>query len=157
MGEMSTVSDGKAMWMTTPQGVRDIPESQRGELLASVVRNNIFLLQNFEKPRFTVQFLKEAVEDGKKFNLVLVKDSVTALSMKLAIDAQTNQIVKKSYRGRTMGGPAEIDEILSDYRDVAGVLLPFKTILQQGGKKVAEVTVTEVKINAGVSEKLFVK
>ncbi len=157
MGEMTAVSDGKAIWMTTPQGARDVPESQRGEMMAGVVRNSVFLLQNFEKPRFTVQFLKESVEDGKKVNLVLVKDSLTALSMKLTIDAQTNQILKKSYRGRFMGAPSEVDELLSDYRDAGGVVLPFKHTVQQAGKKVVEITVTEIKVNAGVSEKLFVK
>ncbi len=56
-----------------------------------------------------------------------------------------------------MGAPSDVDEILSDYRDAGGVVLPFKRTVQQVGKKVVEITVTEIKVNAGVSEKLFGK
>ena len=49
------------------------------------------------------------------------------------------------------GGGPEIVEILSDFREVAGVKLPFKLVLEQNGNKAAEGNVTEYRINTGLT------
>jgi hypothetical protein len=50
-----------------------------------------------------------------------------------------------------MGAPAaEVTARFSDWRDVGGIKMPFKTTIEQGGKKFADVTVQEYQFNSGL-------
>ena len=48
------------------------------------------------------------------------------------------------------GGPSAVEETFSDWRDAGGLKAPFKTTIQQNGKKFADVTVQEFKLNTGL-------
>jgi hypothetical protein len=49
------------------------------------------------------------------------------------------------------GAPAETTDTFSDWREVAGIKLPFKGIQQENGTKMLEMTVSEYKINTGLA------
>ena len=49
------------------------------------------------------------------------------------------------------GAPAETADIFSDWREVAGIKLPYKAIQLENGMKMLEVTVSEYKINNGLN------
>ena len=53
--------------------------------------------------------------------------------------------------------PTAVEETFSDFRTTAGILFPFKVVSSKDGKKVSEGTITEVKVNTGVDDNLFVK
>ena len=53
--------------------------------------------------------------------------------------------------------PTAVEETFSDFRTVVGTLFPFKVVSSKDGKKVGEGTVTEIKVNTGVDDKVFVK
>jgi hypothetical protein len=38
----------------------------------------------------------------------------------------------------------------SDWRDAGGLKMPFKEVLQQGGRKMGDVSVSEYKFNTGM-------
>jgi hypothetical protein len=48
------------------------------------------------------------------------------------------------------GAPSEVKETVSDWREVDGVKLPFKVLMEQNGQKVGEVTISEIKLNTGI-------
>jgi hypothetical protein len=48
------------------------------------------------------------------------------------------------------GASSELKETFSDWRDVDGIKLPYKTLMEQAGKKYAELTVSEYKLNSGI-------
>ena len=48
------------------------------------------------------------------------------------------------------GPPADVEEIFSDWREVDGLKVPFKLIIQENGGKFADVTVQELKLNSGL-------
>jgi hypothetical protein len=59
--------------------------------------------------------------------------------------------LRQSYQETGMGGPpSEVKVTYSDWRDVDGVKLPFKAIMEQNDKKLGEVTVSEFKLNSGL-------
>jgi len=149
--------DGKVFWAKTPQGVREMPASQKGEVDGSLFRDTFSLLQNFENSALTVQALEAAEVDGKAVEGIAVSDPARKLVVKLYVDAKTKLLVKKVYTGVLMGPPAETEEIYSDYREVEGMKVPFKVVFNQGGKKRAEQTTTEMKINPGVAEEAYKK
>lgn len=157
MGEIVQGYDGKVFWAKTPQGVREMPASQKGEVDGSLFRDTFSLLQNFENSALTVQALEAAEVDGKAVEGIAVSDPARKLVVKLYVDAKTKLLVKKVYTGVLMGPPAETEEIYSDYREVEGMKVPFKVVFNQGGKKRAEQTTTEMKINPGVAEEAYKK
>lgn len=156
-GEVSFVYDGSQGWMKTAQGVQDLPGSQREDLIKEMAGNMFSVLQNFEKPDYAVQFFKEEKAEGKTSNVVIVKHAPSNTTMRFFIDAQTNLIVKKIARGRTRQGPADVEEQFSDYRDVNGVKMPFKTTNFADGKKQIETVVSSATINSGIKPEVFKK
>jgi hypothetical protein len=152
MGEMTVGYDGQAAWMGAGGQTRPMPASQTGELNASLFRQSIALLQNFEKPGYTVQALGPAQIEGKATEVVAVSEAASSLQLKVFIEPATNLIVMKRYTASLMGPPTETEEFYSDYRDVKGVKMPFRIITRQGGKVGADMTVTDVKVNPGVPE-----
>ncbi len=157
MGEMTVGYDGQAGWMGMGGQTRDMPPSQNAELTASLFRQSIALLQNFEKPGWTVQAIGPADVEGQPAEVVAVSDPERSLQVRVFLDSATHLIVMKRYTAALMGPPAETDELYSDYRDVNGVKMPYKTVTRQGGKVGADITVTEVKLNPGVPEAWFKK
>jgi hypothetical protein len=68
-------------------------------------------------------------------------------SVRVLVDAQTGLPAKLTYRGQ-QGTDAE--DTYEEWKEVAGLKLPHKTVTMQGGKKVAEATISEIKINSGI-------
>ncbi|MEE9288722.1 MAG: insulinase family protein [Bacteroidota bacterium] len=156
-GEMTMVFDGETAWMITAQGIQDAPESQKKEIQSSVAREPLYILMNYDQPRYTVQFVKEETVDGAKAHVVLVHDSETDQAVRLFCDSKTNHVVKSSYTAPWMGTPAKLEEFYSDHQTVNGITIPFKTLINKDGQKAAETVWTEVKVNAGVMDALFTR
>lgn len=156
-GEMTIVYDGKTAWVKSPLGVQDALESQKKEILSSVARDPLYILKNYDLPRYTVQFLKEETVDGMRVFVVLVRDSKTDQTVQLSFDSKTNRVVKSSYTAPWMGAPAKLEEIYSDYRTVNGITLAFKMLINKNGQKAAETVWNEIKVNSGVTDALFKK
>ncbi|MGE5570433.1 MAG: M16 family metallopeptidase [Rhodospirillales bacterium] len=157
MGEIVQGYDGQVAWMQTPQGTQEMPASQKEELDNSLFRETLWLLQNFDSGSLTIQALGQSEADGKPAEGVAVSDPAGKRQVKIYFDAATNLPVKKVYTAAFMGPPGEIEEVYSDYREVSGVKLPFKTQVFQNGQKRAEQTTTELKINPGVPDSAYRK
>jgi hypothetical protein len=77
--------------------------------------------------------------------------------MQLFIDSKTGLLIKKISKQTGQEGPVTNEEVYSDYRRADGVQFPFKTVGTSDGKKVSELTLTSVKVNAGVKDDAFKK
>lgn len=154
-GEVIYVMNGQTGWAKTPQGMQELSESQKNDLAESVFRDTINLFKNLDGDRITPQFVERADVDGKKADVVLVSNK-EGKTVKLYLDATDHLLLKKAYRS-TMGAPAEVEEMFSDYRDTSGVRIPFKTITKRNGQKFIDASLTDVKINSGLDEKIFRK
>ena len=65
--------------------------------------------------------------------------------------------IGKKYFGQTIMGPANLTEVYSDYKEVSGIMVPFKVILNSGASKVAEVGVKEYITNPEIDVTIFNK
>jgi hypothetical protein len=65
-------------------------------------------------------------------------------SVRVAFDPATGLPVRMIYDGN-------VTESFSDWREVEGMRLPFKIVVEQGGQKAADATVSEYKINSGLT------
>jgi len=153
MGEMQQGYDGQVAWMRSPQGVQEVPSSMRGEMEAQFFHDTIALVRGFDSPGLVVQAL--GAEDSLEG--VAVSDPKRQLQVKLWVDPKTGLIAKKIYTGSLMGPPAELEEVYDDYRDVAGLKLPFHAVINQAGKKKMEQKIKEIKINPGLEDAAYQK
>ncbi len=141
-GKITVYSDGQTGWMVTPQGLQPmtpaVVQQVKGELFHLIYR----LVLSDRDPNRQVNDLGKGVLE--------ITDK-GGLSAKLEIDEQTGLPAKESYLSPGLGGaPSAVEEIFSDWRETGGVKLPFKITINQGGRKFAEVTVQEYKLNTGI-------
>ena len=156
-GEMKQVLVGDKGWMVSPQGSRDMPKSQLDGIKGSLFRDWIVLFRLGEADGITSQYLGSGDVDGKAAEILLVKDQ-NDNTTKLYVDASTFKPLKQVYNGTTMmGSPAEFEEFYLEIKDVNGMLLPGKILVNTNGEKFMEMTYTSTKINQEIDPAIFQK
>lgn len=140
-------------WVKDPAGVRAAPAAMRDEFAASVRRDTISLLLAADEGRFAVRAVTEAAAGGP--GPVLEVSGEGFSPVRLHLDERM-LISRQTY---TMSGPQgrviQVEEVLSDYREVSGVLVPFTAELLHDGRPVLTRTLTRVTLNAPLDETLF--
>jgi zinc protease len=156
-GDITQGFDGQAAWQRSAQGTQDLAGTEREEVVGSVYRDTLGLIRSFDAPGFSAQALGSAELEGKPVEWVAISDPAHQVQVKFALDAQTHLPLKKSYRALLMGAPSDMDEVFSDYREAAGLKLPFKAQLIANGQKLGEGKLTEFKANTELKPEAFRK
>ena len=139
-GKVVAYTDGKTGWLSTPQGFLPMPPQILKQAQGEVFRLPVHLLLADRDSSLMV--------NATGPNAVEIT-SADGLSLKLEFDAATGLPSRESYR--EAGAPDEIQQTFDDWRDAGGgIKLPHKFSIAQGGKKVADATVQEYKLNAGI-------
>ena len=63
---------------------------------------------------------------------------------------QRNAAQRTVQSGAALGPPAAMEEAWSDFRETSGVKIPYRTSIASNGQKLADVIVTDCKINSGL-------
>lgn len=156
IGEVTQAFDGQAGWMSQGAMVRELPPEMGKELAkGAIVASGVGLLVAAGQGKAALSLLPHGDLDGKPVDAVLWKQDTTEI--KMFFDSATKLLAKVTYDTVGTSGPVETDSVFSDYRDTAGVKLPFKEVIHQNGVKVGERIITERKINGGLSPNLFKK
>ena len=139
--------DGSEGWESTPRGVREMNDVSKQFWRAEVFRNTFNLLR--AEGEFSVQFEKrEKVGESEAEVLLIRKESE---SVRLFVEPASGRLLKKAYRGIGLGGPADIEQTYSDYREVGGVWVPFRVEITQNGFPILKMALTEIKFDTGVN------
>jgi len=77
--------------------------------------------------------------------------------VRVAIDAETRLIAWVSYQTGGPGGRVTVRESFDDYRDVAGIRIPFTAVLRRDNAVVLERTIADVQINVTFPPTFFLK
>ncbi|HVP36385.1 MAG TPA: insulinase family protein [Terriglobales bacterium] len=152
-GAFTIVFDGEKGWFVGPQGTQDLPPSQVQETKGDLFRSFINL---FQAENLKVQDLGTEESDGKKLVVLLISD-LSGNQLKMYVDQTSFLPYKISYRGQGMMGPSDFEEIMSDFREVSGVKLPFDQVINMEGKKYAETKTLEMNFNTAVDPSMFIK
>ena len=136
IGTIVVYTDGKTGWMSTPQGVMNMPGEVLKQAQGEVFRDLIGLMLSSRDSARTVN----AVGD----NTAQIS-SPDGLSVKVDFDPATGLPARETYQE---GG--EVVETYADWRDAGGVKMPFKATLQQGGKQVGEAAISAYQFNTGL-------
>ena len=145
-GELVTFFDGNIGWRKTPQGVRDLTDMMKSSFRAEVIRHTYNLL--CAEGESSVQFEKRDKVGEIEAEVILIRKE--GESVRLFVETASGTLLKKAYRGIGTGGPADFEQIYSDYREVSGIQLPFRIEVKQNGARFLEATVNDVKINSGL-------
>ncbi|HEX4964441.1 MAG TPA: hypothetical protein VF173_26735, partial [Thermoanaerobaculia bacterium] len=147
MGSMVQTYDGTTGWMQMGPQTMDATGQMKERHLYG-----FDLLRRVGQPGYTAHALPDEPVAGKPAHVVELADA-EGHATRFYLDAATNQVVKISFE--TSG--QKIEAALSDYRDVNGVKVPFKTDVSQDGSPMMKVELSDVQVNAPVDAGLFKK
>ncbi len=150
-GKMNMVVNGDKAVIRMPQGTMPLPEAQKKDLRESMSRDIVFMWQNLDQ--YQVQLLGKKEFAGSEAIELAV--SGFGSSFHLFLDPGTLLPLGTSFQSVTAEGPATVEERVSDYRDVEGIKMPFKTEAFANGKKVSGQAVKTIQFNTVVSDDLF--
>ena len=154
-GEMTQVLAGETGWAKSPMGDQDMGPSELADAKGNVFRDLVNLARLAGTGTLTVQYLGSEDFQGAPADVIHLTDGTT--TVKVYVDPGSGMPRGESYQGNTMMGPASMTEIYSDWREVAGVQVPFAIETLADGKPMVETTVTRVDANVEVDEALFTK
>jgi zinc protease len=136
-GTIVAFSDGKSGWLAAPQGVQPMPPPVLKQMQGEIFREWASLILSDRDASRTVSAVGPNVVDisGPGQTVRVEFDDATGLP--------SVQIYKE--------GPLDVKQTFSDWREVGGIKLPYKAIFEQNGKKAAERSVSEIKLNTGLT------
>jgi zinc protease len=155
MGQLKQLVVQDEVWMVTPDGIVDVPESQRKELKAKMFRDFVNLFRMCDVKELSVQYLGTEQVDGTEADVISLTYGDS--TVKLFLDAKTFMPLKQAYKGMTMTGPGDIEEVYSDVRDISGIKLPFAAVINANGTKFGELKIVEAKFNVEIDPSIFQK
>ena len=140
IGTVVAYSDGKTGWLSYPSLAPMTPPVLK-QTQGLIFRQWVSLILSDRDPTRTV------IAAGPKSVQISGPDGD---SVRLELDDATGLPVRQVYQEAAMGG-AEVRETFSDWREVDGVKLPFKVQMEVNEQKAGEVTVSEIKLNSGIT------
>ena len=141
-GKVVVYSDGKSGWMSTPQGVRPLPEPQLKQVREELFRNYFRLLLSDRMADRTI---------GSREEGVIEMHDDSGSSVQLFVDEKTGLPAKEVYtEAQPTGTSSAMEEIFKEFSEAGGIKVPKRIIVNQNGKQFAELTIEEYKLNSGI-------
>ncbi len=147
--------DGKTGWLKSPQSASaaDLPEPVQQELKRSLTGN--WGLMDPEKFGLTITFEGRKTIDGKEC-IVLKQTYQDGFVATLYVDPTTYLLYKTvSMALNDQAQNVEQENILTDYREVEGMKVPFAVKVIRGGKEYVDMTMSEYKFHLNLEDSLF--
>jgi zinc protease len=139
-GKITTYTDGKTGWAATPQGVGQIPDAQMKQAAFEAFRILPSLILSDRDPNRTVT----EASPGK----VEISDH-NGNSVLLTFNATTGLPESETYAAP--GGGGDVTEGFADWQESGGLKSARKVTLIQGGHHYADVTISNVTVNQGLT------
>jgi hypothetical protein len=139
-GKVIVYTDGKTGWVSSPQGVMPIPEAERKQATFEAFRMWFSLLSAVD-PNRTI---------ADEANGVIRISDKSGNSLLLTIDPATGLPLSENYSEAGSTGQ-DVTETYADWQDVNGIKLPHKITITQNGKHFADIKVTGVQLDQGLT------
>lgn len=147
--------DGETAWMTNPQtgSTEEMPENLAADMKKGALGLDAVL--NPEKYGITYSYKGKETLDGVDYH-VIDQTFEDGEKVTVYINAKTYLPYKSitTSIGPT-GGEVEEETIMTDYREIEGMMVPFSLVIYQDGEEFVSMTISEVKINTGLEDSLF--
>ena len=143
------VFDGQKAWQKLANDTRNLSDEASTQIKADLARSNLFLVK--PPPRDQMRFLREEEVDGRMTEVIELNE-VGNMLLRLFVDKQTGDVIKKMFVGDTPTGLAQVEELFSDFRTVDGYNWPFVKRVLRNGKFALESTTYGMKFNVGLTK-----
>jgi zinc protease len=153
-GRLVQVFNAGECWIQNDGGAREAPATLAAELRERVQRDSVRLLLGLADGRVTATRVSDVVDTGRALPALEVKGAGMR-AVTLVLDPDTGQIVRQRYLAAP--GPQVIEETFSDYRDVGGVQVAFRTVLRGARVPTVERVVRTFRYNVPVDSALFTR
>lgn len=154
MGTMVQSICGDQAWMDMMQGPQAMPADMRQDYEAEKQRELLYVLTHYKDMELQALPGEEEV-DGRPASVVYVH-SDQVKEWKIFLDKENHRVVRMEYRDKGMTGNPVLAQLnLSDYKDVQGMMWPYKRVILHDGETLATLDVTSIKVNSGVMDSVF--
>ncbi len=121
----------------------------------SLRRDPATILATAARRAETLRYVGEDTLDGEKQDVVTFADA-DGTQVALYVSARTGLVSKLETLGdNVVLGDVLTETVLSDYRPVAGVQMPFHVVTRVGGQVTLDTKYTDVKVNSGLDAALL--
>lgn len=155
MGQMTMVATASGGFMAMPQGVRDLPPSQRDALLQAVRQSPIYIAQHADDPAW--RFTAGGTEKVGAVDARVLDIAGEGVQMRWYVDPASGRVLRSLSSETGPQGPVEQVSDFSDFRATDGIAAPFKIVQTQGGQPYATISITQVDYSPTVDASLFEK
>jgi len=137
--------------------VHSMTEKRRLEWMMSLQRHPLMLLRARAQPGFRAAAAGKSRVDGRAVHLLLVE--LNGMSLTLGIDAARWRILTVSFYDKDWftGIPGQFVVRYSDYRPVAGLVLPFRHDYYCDGRLLMRGILDSITLNQKIDPKLYEK
>ena len=143
------VFDGERGWQTLPNDVRYLSDGASAQIKADLARSHVLLAE--PPPRDQLRLLGEEEIGGRMTDVIELND-VGNMPLRLFVDKETGDVIKKMFVGDTPTGLAQVEELYSDFRVAGGYRWPFVKRVLRNGKFALESTTLSMKVNVGLTK-----
>jgi zinc protease len=154
-GVVSQVLVGDKFWVKDARGTQEASAAVAGEVRGSVQRDGISLLRQLAETPPTMRRTTVAV--GGQQMPALVVGTPGAPLVTLIFDPADTLLARQRYIIDTAEGPRGAEEVFSDYRDVDGLKVAFKAVLQREGAPRVERVLRSFEYNIPLDSSLFAR
>jgi hypothetical protein len=143
-------------WIQSSNGVRQAPPGVADDLRANVQRDTIGLLLGLLDRKVTASRVADVTVGGRAMPAIEVTGRVMQ-PLTVVFDPASGLIVLQRYIARQAadGSKMDTEEAFSDFRDVAGLQVPFAAVVRLGGTVTLRRTVRSVEYNVALDPALF--
>jgi zinc protease len=153
-GPLVQVFDSGTYWVRDARGVNELPEDAAESMRQNVVRDHISLLLALHEGRLAARRLADVPIDSRMMPALSVNLKLSG-PLVLILDPATDLIVRQRYPARGIKG--EIEETLSDYRDVKGVQVAFSVTVRHPGESPITRVIRSFDYNVPLDASIFTR
>ena len=151
-GLLVQVFDNGTYWVQDARGSRVMSDEAAESMRQHVVRDHIALLLALSEGRLKARRADDVAVDGRAMPAVVIDLKVSGPVM-LVFDARTGLIVRQRYPARQSAG--DVEETLSDYRDVGGLQVAFSVTIRHPGESPITRVLRSFEYNVPLEAALF--
>jgi type II secretory pathway pseudopilin PulG len=145
-GQIIIIFDGDGGWQQSAAGRRELPPEAAAQIQAELARNNVLI--GPEPDPTLVRFVGRDEVEGRPADVVQIAD-VGGTLLRLFVDVETRDVLKHTFVGDTPQGLAQVEEVFSDFEEVAGYRWYQHRKVTRNGKVVLESARSNLRVNAG--------
>ena len=159
MGQITVVDNGETMKMKTPRGTQTAPRPVRNQVTGQLWRSVPYLMANLDHEGLSFQAQGDTTLSGTSYQRVRVEPPAgSAFTLHLNAETMRPERLTLQTTNPRSGQTVRVTQTFSDFQEVSGVTLPYKTeTVQAVGEKEQTVTATiqSLEMNVDLENGMF--